>query len=349
MVESRGLCDPWHHPYMGPLQSRIVMSAMTRNFAGPGHTATEPMAAYYARRASLGVGLILTEATIVHPSGDGYRDVPYIHDKMQTQSWCRVTDAVHAAGGRIYSQLWHCGRISHPDFLGGAEPVSSTDRQAAGINRQNGKPYGVPRRLRVDEFPAIYDMFRVAACHALEAGFDGVELHLAHGYLPDQFFDAHVNDRDDEYGGSVENRCRFGLALTKVVLDECGPSRVMVRISPSRFMGGLHEWPDLEAMIAHLIPGFDRLGLRMLDVSCANSDYFQTSGKVIRMVRSLWPHILIGGASLSLEDAQRELDLGLVDMVTYARFLLANPDLVARFRNRQPLIEYDRQLLDTLS
>lgn len=137
---SRNLCEPWSHPYAGQLQSRIAMSAMTRNFAGPGHTATESMAAYYALRAANGVGLILTEATIVHASGDGYRDVPHIEDEAQTESWQRVTDAVRAAGGHIYSQLWHCGRISHPDFLCGATPVSSTDRQAAGINRQNGKP-----------------------------------------------------------------------------------------------------------------------------------------------------------------------------------------------------------------
>jgi N-ethylmaleimide reductase len=325
------------------------MSAMTRSFAGPGHTATDAMASYYARRASEGIGLILTEATIVHPSGDGYRNVPYIHDEAQTESWRRVTEAVHVAGGRICSQLWHCGRISHPDFLDGAAPVSSTDRQATGMNRQNGKPYGVPRRLPIDEFPDIFEMFRRAARNALAAGFDGVELHLGHGYLPDQFFDAHVNDRDDAYGGSVENRCRFGLELTKVVLDECGPARVMVRISPSRFMGGLYEWPDLAAMIAHLIPAFDRLGLRMLDISCANADYFQTSGKAIRMARPLWPHVLIGGASLSRDDAQRELDLGLIDMVTYGRFLIANPDLVARFRSGRPLVAYNHALLDTLT
>lgn len=324
------------------------MSAMTRNFAGPGHTATAAMAAYYAARARGDVGLILTEATIVDPSGDGYRDVPYIYNQAHVESWRAVTDAVHSAGGRIFCQLWHCGRISHPDFLDGAAPVSSTDRQAAGINRQNNKPFGVPRRLEPFEIPGIVDMYRRAATNALQSGFDGVELHLGHGYLPDQFLDARVNDRQDEYGGSVENRCRFPLALTQAVLHECGQARVMARISPARFMGGPYDWPDLDEMLGYLIPAFDAAGLRMLDISCANADYFQTSGRVIRAVRPMWPHVLIGGASLPPDAAQAELDHGLVDMVTYGRWLLANPDMVVRVRGERALAPYSPELLTAL-
>lgn len=348
MGAGRMLCEPWTHPTLGVLQSRVVMTAMTRNFAGPGHTATPAMAAYYAARAKGGVGLILTEATIVHPSGDGYASVPYIRDDSHVESWRGVVDAVHAAGVRIFCQLWHCGRISHPDFLSGAAPVSSSDRQASGINRQNNKPYGVPRRLDAAELPGIVEMFRHAAANAMRAGFDGVELHLAHGYLPDQFFDARVNDRLDEYGGSVENRCRFPLDITRAVLHECGPAHVMARISPSRFMGELYDWPDFDAMLAYVIPAFDDAGLRMLDVSCANADYFQTSGRVIRQIRAAWPHFLIGGASLPAPAAQAELDAGLLDMVTYGRFLIANCDLVVRFRTGDPLVAYDRAMLDTL-
>lgn len=348
-VVTRSLSEPWTHPFLGTLQSRVVMSAMTRNFAGPDHTATAAMAAYYKARADGGVGLILTEATIVDPSGDGYRSVPHICSTPQVDSWRAVTDAVHAAGTQIFCQLWHCGRISHPDFLDGASPVSSTDRQATGINRQNNKPYGVPRRLDETEIPGIVDMFRRAAGNALRAGFDGVELHLGHGYLPDQFFDARVNDRWDAYGGSVENRCRFPLQLTCAAIQECGARRVMVRISPSRFMDGLHDWPDLDAMLAYLIPAFDASGLRMLDVSCANADYYMTSGRVIRAIRPTWPHLLIGGASLQSEHAQGELDSGYLDMVTYGRLLLANPDLVVRLRSGVPPQIYHRGMLDTLA
>lgn len=344
----RGLAEPWTHPSLGPLASRIVMSAMTRDRADDRRCATPAMAAYYGRRAAHGVGLILTEGTIVDPSGDGYRHVPHIQTPDQIESWRRVTGEVHAHGGRIFCQLWHCGRISHPDFLDGRAPVSSTDRAAAGIYRQNGQPYGVPRRLDASEMPAVHAMFRRAAANGLEAGFDGVELHLAHGYLADQFFDARVNDRQDAYGGSVENRCRFGLELTEVVLEVVGAHRLMVRLSPSREMNGLYEWPDLDAMIEHLVPALDALGLRMLDVSCARSDYFETSGKIIRRVRPLWPHLLVGGASLPRDAAQRELDAGLLDMVTYGRWLIANPDLVQRFRRGEAPRPFDRAMLDRL-
>jgi N-ethylmaleimide reductase len=345
---NHGLLEACDVPWLGALQSRVVMSAMTRDMAGPGHTATGAMAEYYARRAAHGVGLILTEGTIVHPTGDGYRSVPHISTDQQVESWRQVTDRVHAEGGLIFSQLWHCGRISHPDFLDGAAPVSSTDRAAAGINRQNGKPYGTPRRLRADEVRSIYDMFRRAACNALRAGFDGVELHCGHGYLPDQFLDARVNDRGDAYGGTIENRCRFALELTQAILRECGQNRVMVRISPSRFMDAVYDWPQLDEMLAYLIPAFAQIGLRMLDVSCARADYAATSGRVVRMVRPLWPHLLMAGASLSQEDAQREVDDRWLDLVTYGRFLLANPDMVQRMRTYEPLRAYDHGLLARL-
>lgn len=342
------LLAPATVPPLGRLQSRVAMSAMTRNRAGPGHTATAAIAEYYARRAAHGVGFILTEGTIVDPGGDGYHSVPRLCTEAQARSWQAVTARVHESGARIFCQLWHCGRISHPDFLGGESPVSSTDRAADGINRQNGKPYAVPRRLDSTELPGVYEMFARAARHAMAAGFDGVELHCGHGYLPDQFLDARVNDRRDEYGGGVPNRCRFTLELVTAVLRECGPDRVMVRISPARDMGGQYDWPDLAAMIAYLVPALSESGLRMLDVSCARADYARTSGRVIRQVRPLWPHLLLGGASLTLEQAQRELDEGWVDLVTYGRFLIANPDLVERLRSGTALRPFDRAMLDQL-
>jgi N-ethylmaleimide reductase len=306
------------------------------------------MATYYARRAAHEVGLILTESTAVHPAVDGFPDAPQMYTEAQVEGWRRVTEAVHDAGAKIISQLAHCGRISHEDYTGGVQPVSSTDQRAGGINRRNGQPYALPHRLTVEEIPAVYDLFCRAAVNALEANFDGVELHLGHGYLADQFLDARVNDRADAYGGSVENRCRFALELTEAVLAEVGSERVMVRISPSRWMGGLYDWPDLDEMVHFLIPAFETVGLRMLDISCARADYYETSGRVIRKVRPLWPHLLIGGASLSQKQAQVELDQGLLDMVAYGRFLIANPDLVERFREGRELVPFEAHLLDTL-
>lgn len=335
-------------PVLGAVQSRVAMAAMTRGFAGPGHVATPAMAEYYGRRAAAGVGLILTEGTIVHHSGDGYTDVPHIETNAQAESWKPVISAVKQAGGRIFCQLWHCGRISHPDFTGGQPPVSSTDRAAEGINRQNDKPFGEPRALAPADMPAIYRMFQDAARRALAVGFDGVQLHMGHGYLVDQFFDARVNDRTDAYGGSVENRCRFALELLEAVLADVDPAKVMVRISPSREMGGLYDWPDLDAMLDYLIPAFARLGLGMLDISCANADYAKTSGRIIRMVRPQWTGLLIGGASLTPEQGEAELAAGHVDMVTWGRALIANPDFIAKAQDGQPLAPFDRAMLATL-
>lgn len=342
------LLHPFQHPVMGTLPSRVVMSAMTRGFATGDHLCNEAIANYYAARAAGGAGLILTEGIVIHPSADGYRDVPRLHTAEQAASWRPALQAVHAHGTKMLAQLWHCGRISHPDFTDGHQPVSSTTAVAAGTNRQNGKPYGEPCALSADQMPTIHQQFIDAARRALDVGFDGVQLHFGHGYLIDQFLDARVNDRTDAYGGSVANRCRVAEETLAAVIAAVGAERVMVRISPSRSMGGLYEWPDMNEMLQHLLPRFDALGLRMLDISCANADYFETSGKVIRQVRSMWPHLLLGGASLSPEQAQAEVEAGWVDMVTWGRAFIANPDLVARMRAGEKLRAFDDSMRGSL-
>jgi N-ethylmaleimide reductase len=343
------LLERYSHPALGQVQSRIAMAAMTRGFCGADHTATPQMADYYAKRARAGVGLILTEGTIIHRSGDGYNNVPHIETAEQAESWRQVTSAVHAEGGKIFCQLWHCGRISHADYTGGAPPLSSTNRAAEGINRQNNQSFGIPRAMTHDDIQEVVSQFVAAAHNAMAAGFDGVELHGGHGYLIDQFFDARINDRSDEFGGSVENRCRFGLEVMREVVAAIGGSAVMVRLSPSREMGGLYDWPDLHAMVEYLIPAAHGTGLQMLDISCANADYYKTSGRVIRLIRRSWPGLLIGGASLSQQQAESELNDGLLDMVTWGRALIANPDLPVRFRSATPIVEFTRDMLSSLA
>lgn len=186
------------------------MSAMTREFADANHCCTDEIAAYYTRRAEDGVALILTEGIIVDPSGDGYCNVPHLYTDQHAASWVRTVKQVQAAGSKIFAQLWHCGRISHPDFTRGLVPLSSTDKQASGINRQNDKPFGVPRAIGAEEMPDICQMYVNSADKAFRAGFDGVEIHMGHGYLIDKFFDARINERIDIYGGSVENRSPRG-------------------------------------------------------------------------------------------------------------------------------------------
>lgn len=330
------------------MKSRVVMSAMSRSFAGPNHLCTEEMAAYYERRAHDGVSLILTEGIIIHPSADGYNNVPYLHTTAQSESWEKTVTKVHAKGSKIFAQLWHCGRISHPDYTGGHIIVSSSNKQAKGFNRQNGKPFGLPRALELSEIPQIFDMYVNAADNAFKAGFDGIEIHMGHGYLIDQFFDSRINERTDSYGGSVENRCRMALELIEVLIERYGSDKVMIRISPSREMGELYEWPDLEDMLAYFIPKISEVGLRLLDISCAAADYYKTSGKIIRMIRANWPFFLIGGASLSSEQAAYEVNSGFLDMVTWGRYILANHDFITKLKTDQELLVMTDEIRATL-
>ncbi len=342
------LLEPFASEYLGRLKNRVVMSAMTRSFADKNHCCTGLMADYYARRAQDGTALILTEGVIIHPSGDGYNNTPHIWNKKQADSWKKAIKKVHQAGSKIFCQLWHCGRISHKDYTGGIQPVSSTDKQADGVNRQNNKPFSAPRALLTEEIPGIYNMFLNAASNAITAGFDGVELHLGHGYLADQFFDARINDRADKYGGPVKNRCRFALELTEAVLSKHGPDKVMIRISPSRYMEKLYDWPDLKEMLDYLIPALAKTGLRLLDISCARADYYETSGRVIRMIRPEWPYLLMGGASLSHQQAVEEIKQGYLDMATWGRFILANPDFVSRLKQDIEPLAMDPSILKVL-
>ncbi|MAM27569.1 MAG: alkene reductase [Flavobacteriaceae bacterium] len=346
-INNATITNPWENSILGPMNSRIVMSAMTRS-AAPNNIPTSKMAEYYSRRAKHGVGLIITESTATSSTADGFPNAPRIITDGQITGWKKVTDAVHKDGGIIFCQLNHCGRISHTDYTDGQQPVSATDQRARGINKRNNQPYSKPKRLSQLELKDVINEFRTAANKCMLAGFDGVELHMAHGYLLDQFLDSRVNDRNDEYGGAIEGRCRFPLELASVILEELGENKVMVRISPSRWMGGVYDWPDLDEMLEYLLPNLDKIGLRMLDISCANANYFDTSGRIIRKARPLWPHLLLGGASLSKDDAQNEVNQGLVDLVTYGRLLISNPDLVQKFRAHSTLDEYHPNMLDRL-
>ena len=342
------LLKPYSSNNLGVLKNRIVMTAMTRGFAGPNHTCTDEIAKYYERRAKDGVALIITEGIVIHPSADGYNNVPHLNTVSQAESWKDAVRRVQKTGTKIFAQLWHCGRISHTDYTEGRPVVSSTNVKAEGINRQNGKPFGVPKALKAEEIPRIFEMYLNAAENAFNAGFDGIEIHMGHGYLIDQFFDDRINDRTDQYGGNIENRCRIAIELIKILIDKYGSEKVMIRISPSRDMGGLYEWIDMSDMLSYFIPKISDIGVRLLDVSCAAADYYQTSGKVIRMIRKLWNHCIIGGASLSIDQANDELDSGYLDMVTWGRLILANHDFVTKIKTGKELIIMDNKIRNTL-
>ncbi len=342
------LFEPVEFAFLGSLKNRVVMAAMTRGFADPNHCATDAMKNYYAQRAKFGVGLILTEGVVIDVSGDGYKNVPHMANLTQAESWKPIIEAVHSHGTKIVCQLWHCGRISHQDFTGGLAPVSSTSIAAEGMNRQNGKPFAVPVPLTKDGIQKVQNDYIKSAALALDAGFDAVQFHFAHGYLIDQFFDARINTMTNEYGGSIENRARFAIEIVEKAIQRFGPRKVCVRISPSRDMGSIYDWPDLEALLTHTLKEFSRVGLRILDISCARADYYATSGRVIKMARADWKWELMGGASLTPEQAEKEIKDGHLDLVTWGRFILANPDFVRRIQNQIELDPFSPEILGQL-
>jgi N-ethylmaleimide reductase len=339
--------EPFTTPYIGTLKNRVSMSSMTRGFA-KNHHCTDLIAEYYGKRAQDGVALIVTEGIVIHPSGDGYNNVPHMRTQSHANSWKKAVKNVQEHGSKFFCQLWHCGRISHEDYTLGEQPVSSSNKQASGINRQNNKPFAIPRPLRTEEIPQIYEQYLNSAKLAFNAGFDGVQLHMGHGYLVDQFFDSRINDRADQYGGSVENRCRFALELTELMIQEFGPEKIMIRISPSRKMGEIYDWLDLDAMLEFLIPSLDKKGLRLLDVSSAGADYYETASRIVKKIRPLWQYFLTGGTSLSIEQAEEEIVKGCLDAITWGRFILANPEFITKLKEDKPLVSFEREMLKVL-
>ena len=313
---------------LGPLRlpNRLVMAPMTRNRAGAGNVPGELIATHYAQRAS--AGLIVTEATQVAPEGVGYPDTPGIHTERQVAGWRKVTDRVHAAGGRIFLQLWHVGRISHPRFQpGGTLPVAPSAIAPAGAS------FVTPRALGTDEIPGVIESFRRGARYAKDAGFDGVELHGANGYLPDQFLRDGTNRRTDAYGGSVENRSRFLLEITRTLIDVWGPDRVGVRLSPSGTFNDMKDSDPVETF-GHAIRELDRLGIVYLHVVEGGDDDVRHGGTIVptEAFRPLFRRTLIVNGGYDRERADRVLREGRADLVSFGRLFLANPDLPRRLR-----------------
>ncbi len=322
------------------LPNRIVMAPLTRNRAGPGNVPTELMAEYYRQRAS--AGLIVSEATQVAPEGVGYPATPGIHSPEQVAGWQQVTRAVHEAGGRMFAQLWHVGRISHPSMQpGGVLPVAPSAVRPAGeaMTCDGPQPFVTPRALARDEIPQVVDRFRHAARLAREAGFDGVEIHAANGYLVDQFLRDGTNHRDDDYGGPVANRARFLLEVLAAVGEVWEPGRVGVRVSPENTYNDIRD-SDPQATFNFVAEALAARGLAYLHV---------VEGDMVTGRRELDYGALrqrFGGAYMAnngydFRRATGAVARGDADLVSFGRLYIANPDLVERFRLGAPLNEPD--------
>lgn len=327
---------------IGPytLRNRIVMAPLTRNRAGPGGVPGDLNVLYYAQRAT--AGLIITEATYISPQAVSLPNTPGIHTEPQVEGWKRVTHSVHAGGGRIFLQLWHGGRISHPSLQpGGALPVAPSAIRPAGetMTAQGWQPFVVPRALDGAEMPGIVEQFRTAAINALRAGFDGVEIHAANGYLIDQFLRDGTNQRTDGYGGSLERRARLLLEVASAVVDVWGAHRVGVRLSPVGSFNDMHEsQPQLTFEYALL-----RLGaLRPAYVHIVETDAEAHDFDFARL-RAATSSAYMANAAYTKQRANEAIARGDADLVSFGSLFIANPDLPRRFSLDAPLNEPDRR------
>ncbi len=329
---------------LGPysLANRMVMAPLTRNRAGPGGVPQALNAAYYAQRAS--AGLIVTEASQISPQGVGYPNTPGVHEPEQVAGWRRVTEAVQARDGRIFLQLWHVGRISHPMLqpggsLDGALPVAPSAIRPEGqaVTHEGLRDFVTPRALVLGEIPGIIDQYRAAARNALSAGFDGVEVHAANGYLLDQFLRDGSNRRDDAYGGPIANRARLLLEVTEAVAKVWGADRVGVRISPVNSFNSMSD-SDPDATFGHVARALNRFGLAYLHVVERDfSDRKPEPSYDRRRLRAAFegPYIASGGYDRLRGDWA--LASGGADLIAFGKAFLANPDLPERFRRHAPL------------
>ena len=334
------------------LANRVVMAPLTRNRAGAGRVPTDLMVEYYRQRANpaSGAGLIITEASQISPMAQGYLDTPGIYSPEQVTAWRRVTDAVHAEGGKIVIQLWHVGRISHTSLLpGGAAPVSSSARAARTKTYIEGgfAPVSEPRALATEEIAGIVADYRHAARCAMDAGFDGVEIHAANGYLIEQFLRDSLNDRTDAYGGPVANRCRFLLEVARAIVAEIGGGRTAIRLSPITPANDIGQDSDAQALFTHVVAGLAPLGLAychvvegatggardLRDQGIAAFDY--------AALKALFPGAWMVNNSYDRAMAIAAVASGAADLVAFGKAFIANPDLGLRLREDGPMNALD--------
>ncbi len=328
------------------LRNRIVMAPLTRNRAIHGIDAPQALnAEYYAQRAS--AGLIISEATQISPTGKGYAWTPGMYSAEQVEGWKLVTDAVHAKGGAIYAQLWHVGRISHPSLQpGGVAPVAPSALMPIGQKTfiENGTftEIGQPRALTLDEIPLIIEDYRKAARNAINAGFDGVEIHAANGYLIQQFLSDGSNQRKDSYGGSVANRLRFALEVVAAITAEIGAERTGIRLSPIGPINGISE-SSPTAVYFPLMRELNQFKLAYIHIiEGATQTSRDFDGFDFHALRAEFDGPWMVNNNYTKEMAIEAINSGYADLVAFGRPYIANPDLVARFQQNAPLNEADR-------
>lgn len=321
------------------LRNRVAMAPLTRARAGAERIPNDLMVEYYCQRAS--AGLIIAEATTISEQGFGWVDTPGIYNDAQVAGWQKITNALNAKDTPIFLQLWHCGRASHSSFHGGQPAVSASAIKINGdyIHTPIGKqPYEVPRALETEEVAAVVEDYRQAAVRAKAAGFDGIEIHAANGYLINQFLDSKTNQRTDRYGGSVENRFRFLKEVTEAVLTVWPANRLAVRLSPNGNFNDMGA-PDFRETYTYVARQLDAYGLAFLHLVDGLAFGFHGHGTpmVLSEFRPLFTGPLMGNCGYTDETAEAAIAAGDADLIAFGRPYLSNPDLVERFANGWPL------------
>ena len=330
------------------LQNRILMAPLTRCMADENLVPTQAMADYYARRAD--TGLIISEATIIRADGQGYPNTPGLFTAEQIQGWRKVTDAVHAKGGKIFAQLWHTGRVAHPHFFGGEYVLAPSAIAVEGtVPRMRELVYTVPKAASHEEITKLIEDYSQAAANAIDAGFDGVEIHGANGYLIDQFLHHASNTRTDEYGQTPENMARFPLAVVDAISNRIGADRTALRVSPGAYFNMGTDARDRE-VFDYFLAELEKRELAFLHLGIFDDsmtfDYLGGTGSAY--LRANYSKTLVGVGGYSAETGSQAIADNKFDLLAIGRPLIANPDYVAKVKAGETLVEYSDEMLASL-
>ena len=330
------------------LDNRILMAPLTRCMADDNLVPTQAMADYYARRAD--TGLIISEATIIRPDGQGYPNTPGIFSAEQIAGWQNVTSAVHAKGGKIFAQLWHTGRVAHPHFFGGEYVLAPSAKKVEGsVPRMRELTYTVPKPATAEEIEQLVTDYAQAAENAIEAGFDGVEIHGANGYLIDQFLHYSSNDREDEFGGTPENMARFPLAVVDAVVKQIGADRTALRVSPGAYFNIEGDERDRQ-VFDHFLTELEQRELAFLHIGIFDDsmEFNYLGGTASNYVRNHYSKILVGVGSYTAETGSEAIRNDKFDLLAIGRPLIANPDYIKKVKKGEALVEYSDAMLAEL-
>jgi len=351
-IMTENLFKPYELNNSISLNNKILMAPLTRCMADENLVPTPAMAEYYARRAES--GLIISEAVIIRPDGQGYPNTPGLFTQEQIVGWQVVTDAVHKNGGKIFAQLWHTGRVAHPYFYGnGNDDAPVLAPSAIGVEgsvpRMRELTYKTPKAVSIDEIHLLVSDYALAAENAIKAGFDGVEIHGANGYLIDQFLHHDSNKRVDEYGGSSENMVRFALEVVDGIIERIGNDRTALRISPGAYFNMAGDSRDRKVFDV-LLPALEKRDLAFLHIGIFDDsmEFDYLGGKASSYVRANYINTLVGVGRYTAEMASEAIEENKFDLIAIGRPFIANPDYVAKIRNNEPLVSYSDEMLTSL-